>query len=263
MVEFARHFTAIIRWSIVALLALIMVGNVILFILSVIQANSPNAGESFRSDTVEHWGFNKLNTTCSDVPRPLRYMRESLKGEAKRYEYCSWESKYTYWRSVSLIILLIAAAILMGILSKRSPANDSAAIWQDPKNVLRALLLPSGACGINMFLLMCFDASKITQSSSWCSDLAASSADKDPITCDYTPFSLTAGLDTILFVLWGVTTFLIFVRQMKRFRPYQQFEDEDSHEMLERGSSGYRAKGGKSWLTKHFKKAKDRMKVRR
>jgi len=47
---------------------------------------------------------------------------------------------------------------------------------------------------------------------------------------------------------------------LKKFRPYQQFDDEsDTHEMLERSESGYRRKGGKSWLDKHFKKAKERL----
>jgi len=234
--------------------------------LGVLQANTPNAGEKFPSSSVEHWGFNKENTTCEDFDqRPMRYKLNSQDDNPRRYEYCSWRTNITYWRSFSMIILLIGAAVLMGILVKRSPANDSAAIWQDPKNVLRALLIPSGIMGINMFLLMCFDASAVNMSQNWCNDLQSSLADTTPITCDYTPFVLTVVLDFLLFFFWGITVLLIFVRQLKRFRPFQQFEDEesDSHEMLDRSNSGWRKKGGKSWIDKHLKKAKERVKGRK
>jgi len=265
MVEFARHFTTIMRISLGLLLGLIILGNIVLFILSVLQANTPNAGDKFPSSSVEHWAFNIENTTCADFDqRPMRYMYQSQSNQTLRYEYCSWRTNITYWRSVSMVLLLIGAAVLMGILVKRSPANDSAAIWQDPKNVLRVLLAPAGVMGINMFLLMCFDASAVNMSQQWCNDLQVTMESKDPVTCDYTPFVLTVILDFLLFFFWGITILLIFIRQLKRFRPYQQFEDDesDSHEMLDRSNSGWKKKGGKSWIDKHLKKAKERVKGR-
>jgi len=234
--------------------------------LSVLQANTPNAGEAFPSSQTEHWNYNKLNTTCEDFPYlPVRYMVQSQQNLQQRYEYCSWKSRNTWWRSVSMIFLLIGAALILPILAKKSPASESAAIWQDPKNVLRALLIPTGVMGINMFLLMCFDASGVNLSNQWCSDLQSQEASTDPVTCDYTPFIVTVIFDFLLFILWGLVVLLVFLRQLKRFRPYQQFVDDesDSHEMLDRGDSGWRKKGGKSWLDKHFKKAKDRVRGRK
>jgi len=256
MVEFARHFHTIIRVCLVVFLAIIIFGNVMLFLLSVLQANAPNAGEKFPSTETEHYGFNKLNTDCTDLPHPLRYMNLTEKDAPQRYEYCSWKSKLTVWRSVSMVFLTIAAGVLLGFLSKRSPANDSAAIWQDPKNVLRALLLPAGACGINMFLLMAFDAAAINQSQDYCSNLARD----HHILCDYTPFVLTAMLDMLLMIFWGLTTLFIFIRQLKKFRTYMQFQDEDEGEMIPSGGN-WKKKSGKSWITKHLKKAKDRQKI--
>jgi len=40
-------------------------------------------------------------------------------------------------------------------------------------------------------------------------------------------------------------------------------DDSDTHEMLERTESGYKRKSGKSWLDKHMKKAKDKIKTRK
>jgi len=262
MVEFARHFTTIMRVSLVVLLSLIIAFNIVLFILSVVQANSPNVADSFPSPTIEHWGFNKDNTSCDEFPQvPLRFMYQSFQSAPYRWDYCPWKSKNTWWRSVSMIFLILGSVLLIGVLAKRSPASNSAAIWQNPKNVLRALLIPSGVMGINMFLLMCFDASAVNQSQVWCNNLADSSS-TDPVTCDFTPFVVTCIFDFILTVLWGLVTLLIFVRQMKRFRQYQQFQDDenDSHEMLEHSTSGWKKKAGKSWIDKHLKKAKDRVK---
>jgi len=266
MVEFARHFTTIMRISLTILLSLIILFNIVLFILSVLQANTPNAAEAFPSSLTEHWGYNILNSTCDEFEYlPVRYMLQSQQSFQQRYEYCSWKSRNTWWRSISMIFLLIGAAILLPILSKKSPASYSAAIWQDPKNVLRALLIPTGIMGINMFLLMCFDASAVNISQGWCIDvLQPQMANTNPVTCDYTPFIVTVIFDFLLFVFWGLVVLLVFFRQLKRFRPYQQFVgEEDSHEMLERSDDGWRRKGGKSWLDKHFKKAKDRIKGRK
>jgi len=266
MVEFARHFTSIMRISLSVFLSLIILLNIILFILSVLQANTPNAAEAFPSSQTEHWGYNKQNSTCEDYPYvPVRFMYQSQQSLPQRYEYCSWKSRNTWWRSISMILLLIGAAVVLPILAKKSPASDSAAIWQDPKNVLRALLIPTGIMGINMFLLMCFDASAVNMSQQWCVDeLQQPGENSNPVTCDYTPFIVTVIFDFLLFVFWGLVVLLIFFRQLKRFRPYQQFVgEEDSHEMLERSDDGWRKKGGKSWLDKHFKKAKDRVKGRK
>jgi len=259
MVEFARYGHTIIRVSIIVFLAAIIFGNVMLFLLSVLQANAPNAGEKFPSTEIEHYGFNKLDTDCSDasgLPRPVRYMNLTEKDLPQRYVYCSWKSKLTVWRSVSMVFLTIVACVLLGFLVKRSPANDSAAIWQDPKNVLRALLIPSGACGINMFFLMAFDGAAINQSQTWCAELALQSH----VLCDYTPFILTAMCDMVLFIFWGLTTLFIFIRQLKKFRTYMQFQDEDENEMIPSGGTGWK-KSGKSWVNKHLKKAKDRQKA--
>jgi len=265
MVEFARHFTTIMRFSLVIFLSLIILCNIVVFILSVVQATNPNVSNSFPSSSLEHWGFNKENSSCDSFPYyPVRFKYQSQNAQNPRYEYCSWRSHQTWWRAVSMIFLIIGAGFLIGVLGKRSPANDSAAIWQSPKNVLRALLIPCGAMGINMFLLMCFDAAAVNQSQSWCDQYTASQASKDPVYCDYTQFVVTSIFDFFLTALWGLVTLFVFIRQMKRFRPYQQMEDEnDSHEMLEHGNSGWRKKGGKSWIDKHLKKAKDRMKGRK
>jgi len=261
MVEFARHFHSIIRWGLVIFLSLIIFGNVIVFLVSVLQAAAPNAGEKFPSTVQEHYGYNK-DTDCGDLPQPLRYMRASDASKPSRYEYCSWRTKLTAWRSISCVILTIGAGILLGLLAKRSPANDSAAIWQDPKNVLRALLIPSGAMGLNMFFLMCFDAAAVQQSNNWCNDLADKMKATDAITCDYVPFAVTVGLDFILFFFWGLTVLFIFLRQLKRFRPYMQFQDEMEEDMLPGGGEvSWKKKSGKSWITKHLKKAKDRQKA--
>jgi len=261
MVEVARHFHSIIRWGLVAFLSLIIVGNVFVFLVSVLQAVAPNAGEKFPSTVQEHYGYNKLNTDCTDIPEPARFMHQSDAGEPARYEYCTWKTKLTVWRSLSCVILTIGAGILMGLLAKRSPANDSAAIWQDPKNVLRALLIPSGAMGINMFFLMCFDAAAVQQSNDWCNQMASEQKD-DPIVCDYVPFAVTVGLDFILLLFWGLTVLFIFLRQLKRFRPYMQFQDEMEEDMLPGGGEvSWKKKGGKSWISKHLKKAKERQKA--
>jgi len=252
------------RVATAVLLSLIIAFNIVLFILSVLQANSPNAGAAFHSSVQEHWAFNIDNSSaCDSYPFvPVRYMFQSNAENDPRYEYCSWKSRDTWWRSVSMVFLTIGALILLPILAKKSPANDSAAIWQDPKNVLRGLLIPAGAMGLDMFLLMCFDAAAVNQSQGWCNDLAASSA--DPVNCDYTSFTLTVIFDFLLFVFWGLVVLFTFLRQLKRFRPYQQLDDEsDSHEMLDRSESGWRKKGGKSWIDKHLKKAKDKLKGRK
>lgn len=265
MVEFARHFTTIMRVVHIVLLALIILFSIVLFILSIVQASNPNVADAFPSPTTQHWGFNKDDTNCAEYPYfPVRYMTSNESSLEKPWNYCSWQSRNTWWRSVSMIILLVGAGILMGILGKKSPANNSAAIWQSPKNVLRALLIPTGASGINMFLLMCFDASAINQSQTWCNNLADSEVN-NPVTCDYTQFIVTTIFDFLLTVFWGLVALFCVVRQMKKFRQYQQLEDEvdDSHEMLEHSASGWKKKGGKSWIDKHLKKAKERMKGRK
>jgi len=262
MVEFARYGQLIIRFSIVTLLGLIIFGNVMLFLLSVLQTNAPNAGEKFPSTVQEHYGFNILDTNCDDLPQPLRYMHTRDANMTARYSYCSWTTKLTLWRSVSCVILAIGAGVLLGLLAKRSPANESAAIWQDPKNVLRALLIPSGIMGINMFLIMCFDGAAVQQSQNWCNDLTNQNMDTDPIICDYTPFLVTTMCDFMLFILWGLCVLFIFLRQLKRFRPYMQFQDEMEEDMLPGGGeTSWKKKSGKSWITKHLKKAKDRQKA--
>jgi len=267
MLEFARYVTFLMRLAITVLLSLIIVLNIILFILSVLQANSPNAAEKFPTSVTEHWAYNKENSNCSsDWYTPYRFMHYSDTNQTLRYEYCSWTSNLTWWRSVSMILLSIGAALFLPVLSRKSPTSDSAAIWQNPKNVLRGLLLPTGVCGINQFLLMCFDGGAVNQSEAWCSDWSNNPVNAgNPLNCDYTPFIVTVIFDFILFVFWGLVVLLIFLRQLKRFRAYQEFQDEDdNHEMLEHGSSsGYKKKSGKSWLDKHLKKAKERVKGRK
>jgi len=266
MVEFARHFTTILRVTHIILLSLIILTNIVVFILSVVQANNPNVADEFPSPTINHWGYNKDNTSCAEFDSyPLRFMYASNATLAKPWEYCPWTSRNTWWRSVSMIFLLIGAALMMGIVAKKSPANNSAAIWQDPKNVLRALMIPAGISGVNMFLLMCFDAGAVNVSQTWCDNYAGSMASIDAVTCDYTPFVVTTVFDFLLTLFWGLVTLFLFIRQMKKFRQYQEFQDEvdDSHEMLEHSSSGWKKKGGKSWVDKHLKKAKDRMRGRK
>jgi len=255
MVEFARYGHTLIRICLIVFLGIIIFGNVMLFLLSVLQANAPNAGASFPSTVQEHYAFNIVGTDCTSYPQPLRYMNVTLQDEPERYVYCSWKSKLTVWRSVSMVLLTIVACILLSFLAKRSPANESAAIWQDPKNVLRALLIPSGASGINMFLLMAFDAAAVNSSQEYCSGLTPA----DEVVCDFTPFIVTVMCDFLLLIFWGLTTLFIFLRQLKRFRTYMQFQDEDEGEMLPGGTS-WKAKSGKSWINKYLKKAKDRQK---
>lgn len=40
-----------------------------------------------------------------------------------------------------------------------------------------------------------------------------------------------------------------------------QMQDEDENEMLPSGGSSWKKKSGKSWITKHLKKAKDKQKA--
>jgi len=197
------------RVTTVVLLSLILLLNIVLFVLSVVQANSPNVGEKFRSTEQEHWGFNKVrNMSCgSEVRHPIRYMFESDKDLSQRYEYCPWRSGVTWWRCISMIFLIIGAVVSMGILGKKSPANDSAAIWQDPKNVLRAMLIPLGVCGFNMFLLMCTDAGAVNLSQNWCNSFAESMRDLNPVTCDLTPFVLTVIFDFFAIFVLGIGCF--------------------------------------------------------
>jgi len=258
-VPFAKYLHMSVRLATIGVLALVIFGTCILFILSIVQPLYPNAGLDFKSGETEHYAYNKDSNCSSDSfssHRPLRFMYDSQKNQTERYEYCAWRTSSTWWRSISTFIVIFVSIFLIQRLGRRTPASNSASIWQNPKRVLKFLLVPAGACVFVFLILLIVDGSDVNKSRQWCLDEADKSKD-DPITCDYIPFILVVLLEAALLILYGVVILLIVVRTNKHFLKYMQVdEDDDDYGIPMETSKKKTTKVSLSALTKKFSSRK-------
>jgi len=145
-----------------------------------------------------------------------------------RFEYCGWDARNTWIRSVTVIITIGWAGLLIGRLRKRSPASNSAAIWQKPRRVLRVLIALTIALGGWWGIIMIIDGSDVNYSRKWCLDKAT--AANNSINCDYLAFVVMVLLDMCMLILWGLVVGVMLLRY-KFFNKYMQLEEEDEMEM--------------------------------
>jgi len=232
-----KNFYFIIRAAHVFLLGLIIFGSFCVFILTLSQVWFPNAAQSFPSTMVSHYAYNIQNTSCSDPffqgYLPIRFKSEET--GTYTYQYCSWPSQNSWWRALTVIVSFAWAWILIDRLRRRSPASDTAGIWQNPKRVLKILLIACAVMAFDFFLLLIVDSNSVRKSNAWCTSLQGKTTATDAyqvIECDYYPFTLVALLDVTLLLLWGGVIGLIPVR-IKCFNKYSQLEDEDEYDLGE------------------------------
>jgi len=225
-----KHLHTIVRVVHCVLLLLVSLGSLILFIVSICQRHFPNAGADLKSTEQDHYSNNNENTPCGsdNFPRvPLRYRFENDTTSDDRWEYCGWNASMTGWRAINTIIVAILTAMMIDRLRRRSPASDSAGIWQKPKRVLKALLLVALGCTGSYIILMMADGVAMGRSQRWCSDKAKEMDSLGtPIICDYTPFLVTIMVEMLLTLLLGLVSIMIVVR-WKCFINYMQLDDED------------------------------------
>jgi len=233
----------ILRILITVVLSILAATSFIIFVFGVVQGNYPNAGDAFPSSSSEHFCCNRMDTVCDSggVLLPTRYLIIADQNQTQRYAYCSWGGQLNAWRCVATFLLMIMSVGLIGVLSKRSPASTSAAVWENPKRVLKFSLIPAFLGAFAAMVFMIADGSSVNASRSWCTQFASDQASiGSPIQCDYTTFIVVVVLDTICFIFWGLLFLLIFLRKSKYFLKYQQldeFEDEDDEFDLDDGSS--------------------------
>jgi len=236
------HF--VVRVVTVALVLVIALTCLVLFILGIVQAQYPNAGDAFPSAQQSHYAFNNLNTSCGQEEYkshlPLRFKAlNSANGNStnttnttpdSEFTYCGWKPINTWIRSVATLVTGLFCLFLMDRLWRRTPATGSSAIWAKPRRVLKAILIPIGASGFVFFIMMIVDGNDVRNSRDWC--LNSLNTDTANIFCDYNTFILTVMFDVMIFLLWGAVVGLILVRY-KWFNKYMQLQDdnEDRYEM--------------------------------
>jgi len=224
-----KHLHTIVRVVHCVLLLLVTIGSLILFIITICQRHFPNAGADLKSTEQEHYSHNKEDTRCgsADFPRvPLRYRLLNDTSD-HRWEYCGWNASITGWRAINTIIVAIISAMMIDRLRRRSPASDSAGIWQKPKRVLKALLIVSLGMTGSFIILMMADGVAMGRSQRWCDSLKDTMDNAGtPIECDYVPFVMTIMVEMVLTLLLGIVSIMIVVR-WKCFINYMQLDDED------------------------------------
>jgi len=225
------HF--VIRVTTVSLVAIILITCFILFILGILQVSSPNAGAAFPSAQTIHYAYNKETTPCDtdqifQSHHPLRFWEKfaNATDNTPSFEYCGWDSRNTWFRSIATLITMGLCAFLIDRLWRRTPATDSAAIWQKPRRVLKALLIPIGASAFAFFIIMIIDGNDVRYSRAWCLEMQI---DQVSIDCDYNAFILTVMFDVMIVLLWVFVVLLMLVRY-KWFNKYMQL-NEDDYEM--------------------------------
>lgn len=235
-----------VRVAQVVLLGMIIFGLCVLFIISVVQQHYPNAGEDFPSTETEHYGYNKDNTTCGgshyDGHLPVRFRLTQDADVNPRYEYCGWRKEVTAWRCVVAVFEILVAGALIGILRKRSPASDSAAIWENPKRVLKVIIAVCGVMAGALFILLIADGDAVNKSRKWC----LKNEDSMNIVCDYTCFVTTIVIEVITMLLWGILLLTVILRNTKYFQKYMQLDEEDDYGIPMTGgqkdsSAGYKS----------------------
>jgi len=260
--KIGKTFHFIVRMVMVLLLALATTGSLIIFIISIVQENYPNAGDAFPSSSSEHFCCNNLNTPCGEPDYashlPLRFMSTNDSSLPYRYEYCPWLQSHNTWRCVSSFFIAILAMIMLTVLGRRTPASTTSAIWENPKRVLKFSFIPTVLSAFAYLVLLIADGIAVTNSSSWCSQLASQmAAQGSPIVCDYDTFNLVVILDAIEFLFWGIILMLLFVRKTKYFLKYQQldeYEDDDDEYRMDEVSST------RSQLREKVNKAREKQK---
>jgi hypothetical protein len=172
-------------------------------------------------------GTGAVSTSTSGSP-PATPPVAPPPGSDERFEYCGWDARNTWMRMVTVFISIGWSGVLIGRLRKRSPASNSAAIWQKPRRVLRVLIGITAALGGWWGIVMIVDGSDVNYSRQWC--LEQSAENRDLFNCDYLPFVVMVLLDMCMLLLWGISVLIMFLRY-KYFNKYMQLEEEDEMEL--------------------------------
>jgi len=223
-------------------LALIIITSLLVFIITLVQAVSPNIASGMPSSQQIHYAFNNNSIPCSSGPfatyQPLRYEYTTDTTQSYRYYYCPWPTTNTWWRGITSLVVPGVVGFLLDRLRRRTPASASANIWNNPKRVMKFLLVPVGACAFAIFLPFVIDCAAVSSSNNFCQSLLSGSSNGvlaeagllPPITCDYVMFDLVIVLQLLILLFLGVVAILILVRN-KFFVKYMQLEDEDEYDL--------------------------------
>jgi len=193
--------------------------------------NYDDFAERQATDPTDATGAASTSTSTTGTPPPSPSPPPPTPpppGSNERFEYCGWDARNSWMRSITVIITIGWAGLLIGRLRKRSPASNSAAIWQKPRRVLRVLIALTIALGGWWGILMIIDGADVNYSRKWCLEKAAAS--NNMINCDYMPFVVMVLLDMCMLILWGIVVGIMLLRY-KFFNKYMQLEDEDEMEM--------------------------------
>jgi len=135
---------------------------------------------------------------CSIIlDRPLRF---SFQGDDE-YLYCTWTTKSN------------VARFFLSLFSTVWPVLGFWSILKKKRTVSWAFTVISCIAAVGWFLMMCSDANDVRISSSWCNEglqgLQLSPAGVT-VNCNYTPYAGTCLGEAGNFIVWGITTFVVF-----------------------------------------------------
>ncbi|PRP75114.1 hypothetical protein PROFUN_03950 [Planoprotostelium fungivorum] len=195
----------------VAIMTLIFLGTVVVMVATVVQSSFPNVASVFTSS--EHFAYNNPGTKCTNLPWPSRFRSNSntSKDDPYRYSYCPWPGGVTIWRYICNVITIFGLLSFCGILARRSAADESANIWQNPRRIIldgHILRLASNDCIGQQQTLN--------------------------VKCDMVVFVLMILLDLTMFLLFAALLGVVILRRKRVFDDHNQLDVERSFPISKR-----------------------------